>query len=100
MKSKSLFVDTALNWNSINEIDRFDFYIRSLNEFKNANDVFIAQAADILLDNFNRRLPLSEELIAAAIVDPSIQHLEAVDDWIQLNNTTRYYLIYYNLHLP
>lgn len=60
-----------------------------LSAFKESNEEFVAEAADILLRNFNRRLPLSEEIIASAIVDPSIQHLETVVEWISEHKTTR-----------
>lgn len=63
--------------------------IQSFITFKNSNEDFIVEAADILLKNLNRRLPLSEEIIASAIVDPSTQHLDTVGEWIHLHNTTR-----------
>lgn len=64
-------------------------HIHSLIAFKNSKGDFIAEAADILLKNLNRRLPLSEEIIASAIVDPSTQHVEAVGEWIHSHNTAR-----------
>lgn len=61
----------------------------SLEAIKNRSDGIIEEAADILLENLDRRLPLSEELIAAAILDPSIQHLGVVDNWLESHDTTR-----------
>lgn len=53
------------------------------------SDGIIADAAHILLENLERRLPLTEELVAAAILDPSVQHLEVIDDWLDEQNMSR-----------
>lgn len=52
-------------------------------------DGVIADAAGILLQNLERRLPITEELVAAAILDPSIQHLEVIDEWLDMKKLTR-----------
>lgn len=47
----------------------------------NDNDV-ITRAAQILLDNVDKRLPLTELSIAAAILDPNMQRLPAIEEWL------------------
>lgn len=47
----------------------------------NTNDV-IDNAADILLENLPKRFDLKNDYIAAALIDPRIQHLEIVKRWI------------------
>lgn len=46
-------------------------------------------AATFLLDRLPHRFKLSLEMIAAAILDPAIQHLPAVDEWLEENYETR-----------
>lgn len=42
----------------------------------------ITKAAKILLANLDKRLPLSEEYIGAALIDPNMQHLPIIEDWL------------------
>lgn len=49
----------------------------------------IRKAAQILIDGFERRFPITNTMIAAAILDPSAQHIEAVSNWLFDNNKTR-----------
>lgn len=53
------------------------------------HDGTVSQAARILIKNLSKRLPLTREVIAAAILDPSIQHLQAVQTWLAKNRKTR-----------
>lgn len=46
-------------------------------------DEIIDKAADILLENLPKRFELHNDYIAAALIDPRIQHLEIVDRWIR-----------------
>lgn len=61
----------------------------SLKNIMQQKDDVIADAAGILLQNLERRLPMTEELVAAAILDPSIQHLEVIDEWLDMKKMTR-----------
>lgn len=42
----------------------------------------IGQAAEILLDNLDKRLPLNEECVGAALIDPRMQRLPTIDKWL------------------
>lgn len=42
-------------------------------------------AAQILLSNLSNRLEITTESICAAILDPAMQHLPIVDNWLQKN---------------
>lgn len=42
----------------------------------------ITRAAQILLQNIDKRLPLTDECIGAAIIDPNMQRLPAIEDWL------------------
>lgn len=46
----------------------------------------IQKAADILLENFETRFPLTLEIIAASILDPSVQYIKFVNDWLRENS--------------
>lgn len=63
--------------------------ISSLEQIKATYDGTVRQAAHILINNISKRLPLTREVIAAAILDPSIQHLQAVQTWLSKNKRTR-----------
>lgn len=63
--------------------------LSSLKTIMEQKDGIITDAAQILIENLERRLPLTEELVAAAILDPSIQHLEVIDDWLNMKKMTR-----------
>lgn len=47
----------------------------------NTNEI-IEKAADILLNKLPQRFELQNEYIAATLIDPRIQHLKIVDEWI------------------
>lgn len=63
----------------------------SLLAIKNSEDrlPIIRKAAGILLNNLSNRFPLEPIAIAAAIIDPNIQHFAAIDDWLCLHDKTR-----------
>lgn len=63
--------------------------ISRLNAIKAKRIGIICDAADILLQNIPNRIPLTEDMIAAAILDPSIQHLPVIDDWLRKQRKTR-----------
>lgn len=43
----------------------------------------IKTAVDILLENLDHRFPLKDECIAAAVLDPSTQHLPIINMWLR-----------------
>lgn len=45
----------------------------------------IKKAVDILLANLGHRFPLKDECMAAAILDPSSQHLPIINTWLREN---------------
>lgn len=45
----------------------------------------IRTAAEILLSNLANRLALTAESICAAIIDPAMQHLPIIDEWLEKN---------------
>lgn len=47
------------------------------------------KSVEILLENIEKRFEITEIMICAAILDPSIQHLAAIDDWLATENTTK-----------
>lgn len=49
----------------------------------------IKRAAEILLEKIESRFAITEIMIAAAILDPSVQHLAAIDEWIAKADTTK-----------
>lgn len=49
----------------------------------------IKKSVEILLENIEKRFEITEIMICAAILDPSIQHLATIDEWIATENTTR-----------
>lgn len=51
------------------------------------NDEIIVKAAQILLTNMTHRLPLSIELIGAALIDPRMQRLPVIQEWLNNNGT-------------
>lgn len=46
------------------------------------DDEVITKAAQILLDNMDKRLPLTVECIGAALIDPNLQRLSIIEDWL------------------
>lgn len=50
---------------------------------------WIVNAATYLLNRLPHRFVLNIEMITAAILDPGIQHLAAIDEWLEDNNETR-----------
>lgn len=49
----------------------------------------IRKAAHILIGNLENRFPLTMDVIAASIIDPSVQHLKAIDDWLLLEGNKK-----------
>lgn len=49
----------------------------------------IRKAIEILLEHIDKRFELTEIMIAAAILDPSVQHLNAIDDWISKKKSSK-----------
>lgn len=49
----------------------------------------IKKAAQILIDGLEARFPITNTMIASALLDPSVQHIEAVSTWLFDNNKTR-----------
>lgn len=60
-----------------------NYCISSLEKIQQRKNGCIHKAVDILLKKLPKRLPLTPEVIAAAILDPSVQHLDIVDFWLQ-----------------
>lgn len=65
---------------------RFSLRVTSCDERKLP---IIQKAAKTLISNIPHRFPLSEISIASAILDPSVQHSEEIDDWLNEHNMTR-----------
>lgn len=65
------------------------FFIFRLEAIKAKRNGIICDATDILLQNIHNRIPLTEDMIAAAIVDPSIQHIQMIDDWLRSQRKTK-----------
>lgn len=57
------------------------------------DDDVITEAAQILLANINRRLPLTDECIGAAIIDPNMQRLPIIEE--RLTSKSMQMIIYY-----
>lgn len=43
-----------------------------------SSNVFVKEAIDIILNNLDKRLEITDEMIAAACLDPSLQHLPII----------------------
>lgn len=56
-------------------------------------DDWIRKAAKFLLGRFEYRFPLTADIIATALLDPEIQHLPAIDNWLEVNKETRLTLL-------
>lgn len=54
-----------------------------------SRDGWIRDAATFLLSRFNERLPLNRQMMASAILYNEIQHLPAVDEWLDEHVETR-----------
>lgn len=63
--------------------------IFSLEAIREKKSGCIKSAAQILLTNMEKRFPVTKLMIAASIVDASVQHIEAVDDWLNKHDTSR-----------
>lgn len=50
----------------------------------------IRKAAQILIEGLEQRFPITNATIAAALLDPCVQHIEVVREWLLDNNKTRY----------
>lgn len=57
-------------------------------------DDVIVKAAEILLSNMEKRLPLTIEFIGAALLDVRMQRLPAIQQWLNNNGTILFYFIY------
>lgn len=71
-----------------------DFVVFDENSLSVADDDVVASseepviitAAKILLNHIDERLKLTSESIVAAIVDPAMQHLPVIDQWLRKNS--------------
>lgn len=74
------------------------FYTEIEDRLKEINlfntNALIENAANILLKRLPERFELQNEHIAAALIDPQIQHLPIVDRWIR-ERGTEYFIIDY-----
>lgn len=61
----------------------------SLETLRINKDGMIKRIIEILQANFDKRFKLNETMISAAILDPSVQHISAIDDWLAKEDTTR-----------
>lgn len=65
------------------------FYTEIADRLKNiiadSEDEVIKRAAHILMTHLDKRLPLSIEFIGAALVDPRMQRLPIIDEWLSNN---------------
>lgn len=52
-------------------------------------DGVIKRSVQILLENIDKRFEITEIMICAALLDPSVQHLAAIDDWVAKKKTTK-----------
>lgn len=50
-------------------------------------DEIIVKAAQVLRTNMANRLPLSMEFIGAALIDPRMQRLPIIQEWLNTNGT-------------
>lgn len=50
-------------------------------------DAIIVRAAEILRKNLDKRLPLTCEFIGAALIDPQMQRLPIIQEWLDRNGT-------------
>lgn len=58
--------------------------LRKMCTFYTDEDEIIATATQILSENLDERLPLNEECIAAAIIDPRMQRLPMINEWVMI----------------
>lgn len=80
---------TFIQGNDYPTLNTFALFYAEINDrltkmhalYEDEDDV-IAKAAEILLKNLDRRLPLNEECVAAALVDPRMQHLPIIGNWL------------------
>lgn len=65
------------------------FYTEIDDRLKNiiaqSEDEVTIRAAKILMTNLEKRLPLSIEFIGAALIDPRMQRLPIIKDWLDRN---------------
>lgn len=54
-----------------------------------SRDGWIREAATFLLSRFDTRFPLNPQMVASAILDPEIQHLPAIGEWLNERDETR-----------
>lgn len=58
--------------------------LHKMRTFYDDDDV-IGRAAGILLLNLDLRLPLNEECVGAALIDPKMQRLPIIEKWLSEN---------------
>lgn len=56
---------------------------------ENTKTGVIKKAASIIIRGFEGRFPITNSMVAAALLDPSAQHLEAVRTWLFKSKKTR-----------
>lgn len=59
----------------------YDQLIKMRTFYDDEDDV-IGKAVDVLLQNLDKRLPLNEEGIGAALIDPRMQRLPIIEHWL------------------
>lgn len=74
-----------------NIIDEYEISAIENNSLDNETELgydgsVIATGAKILLENIDKRMELTPVSIVAAIVDPAMQHLPIIDEWLQKNS--------------
>lgn len=71
------------------------FYVeikQSLEQLKEANTcAVIGRVIDILLENLDRRFQLTDASVAAAVLDPSTQHLPIITSWLASKGVSFYF---------
>lgn len=58
-------------------------------ENKFANNVKITTILGSIRNNFHKRFPISDEAIAASLLDPSVQHLPVLNDILNSKCVTK-----------
>lgn len=66
-------------------------------EDEDQNEPTILTAAKILLSNLEKRLEITPESIVAAIVDPAMQHLPLIDEWLRKRGMKKFIFAFFML---
>lgn len=93
---------TFMQGNEYTTINTFVlFYAEIVDRLKKTieydDDAIITRAAQILLDNMDIRLPLTVEIIGAALIDPNMQRLPTIEYWLLVNGMFINYVRFYTL---